>query len=147
VIRMIDSSIQKQDQARCSSGGDCRPTLILVCSDHGMTQEGSHGGPSDDETSAIAVFINHHFASHKHHAHHSFQVVDVDGERIVHRDMQRPSAAALLRNPYYAKQIDLTATLALLLGVPIPINNIGHLMSPVFALHNHTEFLRYMHAK
>ncbi|GAB2226125.1 hypothetical protein Drorol1_Dr00021917 [Drosera rotundifolia] len=72
-------------------------TLLVVVSDHGMTADGNHGGSSHDETDSLALFIG--------------------------SSLEAPGYASSTHN--FANQVDITPTLALLFGVPIPINNIG----------------------
>lgn len=48
----IRSNIAKQDEI---SG---KKTMLVLCSDHGMTEMGNHGGASDDESSAVLLFGN-----------------------------------------------------------------------------------------
>ncbi|XP_006293624.2 GPI ethanolamine phosphate transferase 2 isoform X1 [Capsella rubella] len=72
-------------------------TLLIVVSDHGMTDNGNHGGSSYEETDSLMLFI---------------------GLRSNVSDY-----GAATNN--LAFQVDLTPTLALLFGVPIPKNNVG----------------------
>ncbi|KAL9274496.1 GPI ethanolamine phosphate transferase 2-like protein [Drosera capensis] len=72
-------------------------TLLVVVSDHGMTADGNHGGSSHEETDSLALFIG--------------------------SSLEAPGYASATHN--FANQVDITPTLALLFGVPIPINNIG----------------------
>ncbi|PON38793.1 Type I phosphodiesterase/nucleotide pyrophosphatase/phosphate transferase [Parasponia andersonii] len=89
-------------------------TLLVVVSDHGMTESGNHGGSSYEETDSLAIFIG---------------LNDVSGY------------TSSTKNTVY--QVDIAPTLALLFGVPIPKNNVGililetfgHLADAVF-LHN-----------
>ncbi|XP_027360713.1 GPI ethanolamine phosphate transferase 2 isoform X2 [Abrus precatorius] len=76
-------------------------TLLVVVSDHGMTENGNHGGSSYEETDSIALFIGP-----KTHA---------SGQASSNYDT--------------IFQVDIAPTLALLFGVPIPKNNIGVLIS------------------
>ncbi|KAK9713118.1 hypothetical protein RND81_06G004100 [Saponaria officinalis] len=85
-------------------------TLLIVVSDHGMTDSGNHGGSSYEETDALALFIPP-----------SLEV----------------SQDYSFGNQDHAKQVDIAPTLALLLGVPIPKNNIGVLV--MGALHSLTD--------
>lgn len=75
-------------------------TLLVVVSDHGMTEGGNHGGSSYEETDSLALFIGH--------------------------SVDRPHCSPYDQNE--ALQVDLAPTLALLFGVPIPKNNIGVLL-------------------
>nr|CAB3447925.1 unnamed protein product [Digitaria exilis] len=79
-------------------------TLLVVVSDHGMTEGGNHGGSSYEETDSLALFIGH--------------------------SVQRPHCSPYDQNE--ALQVDLAPTLALLFGVPIPKNNIGVLLPELF---------------
>ena len=80
-------------------------TLLVVMGDHGMDTKGDHGGESDDEIEAALWMYS-----------------------------KKPSfgrtSPAFITPPAHAKerptpQIDLVPTLALLLGMPIPFNNLG----------------------
>jgi ethanolamine phosphate transferase 2 subunit G len=68
-------------------------TLFIVCSDHGMTKDGNHGGATIDETSTFFLFFGL-----KHPKDIQFQQVN---------------------------QMDIVPTLSVLMGLPIPLNNIG----------------------
>ncbi|XP_050205813.1 GPI ethanolamine phosphate transferase 2 [Mercurialis annua] len=79
-------------------------TLLVVVSDHGMTENGNHGGSSFEETDSLALFVGlKNGVSDYKSATHNF----------VH-------------------QVDIAPTLALLFGVPIPKNNVGVLISGTF---------------
>ncbi|KAK8472229.1 hypothetical protein PHAVU_002G147900 [Phaseolus vulgaris] len=80
---------------------DQRKTLLVVVSDHGMTENGNHGGSSYEETDSIALFIGPKT--------HAFNHSSSNHDTIF--------------------QVDIAPTLALLFGVPIPKNNIGVLIS------------------
>lgn len=73
-----------------------KETLLIVMGDHGMTNNGDHGGDSSDETSA-GLFVYSPMLDLKHNA----------------------------SVPKVVNQIDLVPTLALLMGVPIPYSNLG----------------------
>ncbi|XP_074308511.1 GPI ethanolamine phosphate transferase 2 isoform X2 [Silene latifolia] len=90
-------------------------TLLLVVSDHGMTDSGNHGGSSYEETDALALFIAPRF--------------EVSGDCASEKQD-------------CAKQVDIAPTLALLLGVPIPKNNVGVLAMGVLHTLTDSERLR-----
>jgi phosphatidylinositol glycan class O len=82
-------------------------TLLVVLGDHGMDSKGDHGGESDDEVQA-ALWM--------------YSKTPAFGRR-----MGKKTPLVATERP--VAQIDLVPTLALLLGLPIPFNNLG---SPIF---------------
>ncbi|CAO2047272.1 unnamed protein product [Urochloa humidicola] len=95
VIRQVHAASLQDNMER---------TLLVVVSDHGMTEGGNHGGSSYEETDSLALFIGH--------------------------SVERPHCSPYDQNE--ALQVDLAPTLALLFGVPIPKNNIGVLLPELF---------------
>ncbi|KAI0190214.1 GPI ethanolamine phosphate transferase [Xylaria flabelliformis] len=87
--------------------------LLIVMGDHGMDGKGDHGGESDDEVEA-ALWM--------------YSKQPVFGRTQV--DFATPPATAKIRP---VNQIDLVPTLALLLGIPIPYNNLGRPIEEAFA--------------
>ncbi|PIA56333.1 hypothetical protein AQUCO_00700574v1 [Aquilegia coerulea] len=79
-------------------------TLLVVVSDHGMTDSGNHGGSSYEETDSLALFIGLGYKA--------------------------PDYASATCNAVF--QVDIAATLALLFGVPIPKNNVGVVIAETF---------------
>ena len=80
-------------------------TLLVVMGDHGMDAKGDHGGESDDEVEA-ALWM--------------YSKKGIFGRS--HPDYVYPPSTAKSRP---VPQIDLVPTLALLLGLPVPFNNLG----------------------
>lgn len=80
-------------------------TLLVIMGDHGMDSKGDHGGESDDEVEA-ALWM--------------YSKKGVFG-RVQTEHVTPPQTAK--ERP--VGQIDLVPTLALLLGLPIPFNNLG----------------------
>ncbi|OAA66007.1 phosphoethanolamine n-phosphodiesterase [Niveomyces insectorum RCEF 264] len=80
-------------------------TLLVVMGDHGMDSKGDHGGESDDEVEA-ALWM--------------YARRPLFGRTAPDRVAPPPTAKERPVN-----QIDLVPTLALLLGIPIPYNNLG----------------------
>ena len=87
-------------------------TLLVVMGDHGMDVKGDHGGESDDEVQA-ALWM------------YSKKAVFGRG----HNGKMEPPATAKDRP---VGQIDLVPTLSLLLGMPIPFNNLGAPIAEAF---------------
>lgn len=83
-------------------------TLLVVMGDHGMTDNGDHGGESQKETDA-AIFI------------YSPSPL-----------FQQPQTQL---EPEVVPQTDLVPTLALLLGIPIPYSSVGQVLLPLFPPH------------
>ncbi|KAL8718533.1 MAG: hypothetical protein Q9225_004344 [Loekoesia sp. 1 TL-2023] len=87
-------------------------TLLVVMGDHGMDTKGDHGGESDDEVeAALWMFSKRAVFGHGHNGY-----------------LEPPGMAK--ERP--VGQIDLVPTLALLLGLPIPFNNLGSPISEAF---------------
>jgi len=87
-------------------------TLLVVMGDHGMDAKGDHGGESDDEVEA-ALWM--------------YSKKGVFGR--TDPAFVTPPATAKERP---VNQIDLVPTLALLLGIPIPFNNLGRPIEEAF---------------
>jgi phosphatidylinositol glycan class O len=79
-------------------------TLLVVMGDHGMDAKGDHGGESDEEIQA-ALWM--------------YSKKSIFGRR------PGQSHTPLLATDRPVPQIDLVPTLALLLGLPVPFNNLG----------------------
>ncbi|PGH31283.1 phosphatidylinositol glycan, class O [[Emmonsia] crescens] len=88
-------------------------TLLVVMGDHGMDGKGDHGGESDDEVEA-ALWM--------------YSKRGVFG-RTNNMPLEPPRTAKERPIP----QIDLVPTLALLLGMPIPFNNLGSPIEEAFS--------------
>ncbi|TVY26124.1 GPI ethanolamine phosphate transferase [Lachnellula hyalina] len=88
-------------------------TLLAVMGDHGMDGKGDHGGESDDEIQAALWMYSKRGIFGR-----------TDPAYIT------PPATAKIRP---VNQIDLVPTLALLLGLPIPFNNLGKPIEEAFA--------------
>jgi hypothetical protein len=93
-------------------------TLVVVTSDHGMTDTGSHGGTSHHEIDTTLMFVQ-----------------AKDGT-------QWPDRVASCRTGAVRPvlQISLAPTLALIFGVPVPMNNVASLIPDVFVHADAGEF-------
>ncbi len=91
-------------------------TLLVVMGDHGMDSKGDHGGESDDEVEA-ALWM--------------YSKKGVFGR--TNPNFVTPPSTAKERP---LSQIDIVPTLALLLGLPIPFNNLGKPIEEAFVGQN-----------
>ena len=96
-------------------------TLLVVMGDHGMNQQGDHGGDSELETSAALWFYSKSIPlSTSESGTTSPSIMNMaafPGAKVPHRSIP---------------QIDLVPTLSLLLGLPIPFNNLGFVIPELF---------------
>ncbi len=91
-------------------------TVLVVLGDHGMDTKGDHGGESDEEVEA-ALWL--------------YSTRPVFGR--TRAELALPPVHAKIRP---VRQIDLVSTLSLLLGLPIPFNNIGAPIEEAFSRPN-----------
>ncbi|KAH8821487.1 hypothetical protein F5884DRAFT_768040 [Xylogone sp. PMI_703] len=103
VDRMIRDVVEAVDE----------DTLLIVMGDHGMDGKGDHGGETDDEIEA-ALWM--------------YSKREVFGRTKFEHIIPPPTAKIRPVN-----QIDLVPTLSLLLGLPIPFNNLGKPIEEAFA--------------
>ena len=118
-------------------------TLFLLMGDHGMDATGDHGGDSELEVgSGVWAYAKRAFDPD---ARTGGAAAAADVAALL--DAQRASSEtppfvpfSPLPSPPYpaeghrsASQIDLVPTLALLLGVPVPFNNLGAVIPELFA--------------
>ncbi|CAG8706550.1 12171_t:CDS:2, partial [Racocetra fulgida] len=103
-------------------------TVVLVLGDHGMDSKGDHGGDSDDEVESTLFMYSKKRLTH-------------DATNVLSRIYQKLDAIESHGSKSFTKrfgtwrsipQIDLVPTLALLLGTPIPFNNLGMIIPEVF---------------
>lgn len=95
-------------------------TLLVLMGDHGMDRKGDHGGDTDLETTAAVWF----YSKGSRMLHPSAQIP----EQLLSKEVF-PGATV----PHRAiQQIDLVPTFALLLGLPIPYNNLGSVIPELF---------------
>ncbi|OJT03980.1 GPI ethanolamine phosphate transferase 3 [Trametes pubescens] len=95
-------------------------TLLVLLGDHGMDRKGDHGGDGDHETSAaLWVYSKGPQLQHPKAAipTHLLTTRFFPGATVANRHIQ---------------QIDLAPTLSLLLGLPIPFNNLGTVVPELF---------------
>lgn len=88
-------------------------TLLVVMGDHGMDTKGDHGGESNDEVDAALWMYSK--------------------RGIFGRTTQENLLPPKYARDRFVPQIDLVPTLSLLLGMPIPFNNLGSPIDEAFA--------------
>jgi len=94
-------------------------TLLILLGDHGMDRMGNHGGASILETmSALWIYSKIPISSPGYHIPRTIlPMITFPGATVPHR---------------YVQQIDLVPTISLLLGLPIPFNNLGSVIPELF---------------
>lgn len=102
---VIKETIQKIDDK----------TLLIVMGDHGMDSTGNHGGDSKDELESTIFFYSKNRKFH-----------------INRKDNSAYNTSNLGLNYRSVNQIDLVPTISLLMGLPVPYNNLGFPIDEVF---------------
>ncbi|KAG8706929.1 mannose-ethanolamine phosphotransferase gpi13 [Ceratobasidium sp. 395] len=99
-------------------------TLLVVLGDHGMDKRGDHGGDGELETnSALWLYSKGHALTSPSSL---AKQLDLAGHypKVTFPGYTEPFPSI--------QQIDLVPTIALLLGLPIPLNNLGTVIHDVF---------------
>ncbi|KAG5492979.1 hypothetical protein JKF63_01560 [Porcisia hertigi] len=127
-------------------------TMLLVLGDHGMTNSGDHGGDSAQETDTF--LFAEYFPGTRAHTTHTKPLSSPDAnlaraQHLIEKRWQDSFNAELDRlRDCHARagvplnrlgatyQVDLTATIAVLLGKPIPYANFGRVIPEVLVLAN-----------
>lgn len=115
IDNMLSSTLDRIDNAPEKS---C--IVALVLGDHGMTEDGNHGGGTSEEVNA-GLFV--HF-SPGCNARKGYDQ-RIDGREIGSESIQAFDSI---------HQIDLVPTISLLLGLPIPYANIGGLITAILPM-------------
>ncbi|KAK3401191.1 hypothetical protein B0T20DRAFT_406238 [Sordaria brevicollis] len=124
IVRHIYKAMEAQDHLKS--------TLFVVCGDHGMNDAGNHGASSPGETSPALLFISPKL-----------------------KGLQKSQEAPLPEAEdfqFYStvEQSDLAPTLAALLGLPIPKNNLGALIPeflPIWPKKTNQAYLLHQNAR
>lgn len=93
-------------------------TLLVLLGDHGMDRKGDHGGDGELETSSAMWFYS---------KGPSFSTSNPLADVPTYTLSGAPSPAR------FVQQIDLVPSLSLLLGLPIPYNNLGSVIPELFS--------------
>jgi len=94
-------------------------TVLFIMGDHGMSDEGDHGGGSKGETeTVISAYYKKGFIKYKE-----------PGYETIMKSFKENSSPML-------RQMDLAPTLAMLLGLPIPYSNTGQMINDFYINEN-----------
>jgi phosphatidylinositol glycan class O len=89
-------------------------TLLIVMGDHGMDSTGNHGGDAPDELESTLFMYS-------------------KNAKFLKKDLKNYDITKGGANYRQVNQIDLVPTISLLLGLPIPYNNLGFPIDEVFS--------------
>ncbi|KAK6461775.1 hypothetical protein DFJ63DRAFT_194102 [Scheffersomyces coipomensis] len=89
-------------------------TLLIVMGDHGMDHTGNHGGDSLDELESTLFMYS-------------------KNKKFNKKDKSHYDISDKGKNYRWVNQIDIVPTISLLLGLPIPFNNLGYPIDEVFS--------------
>ncbi len=126
-----------------------RDSIFILMGDHGMTDDGNHGGATEEETDSVFFIFSTNSLLPLPLPVSPVVDVDVAGSynnnikmgtytpsSLMWDDEQKTvinrSIDQLLASPRLVKQIDLVPTLSLLLGIPIPFSNVGKIIPEMF---------------
>ncbi|KAI5185421.1 GPI ethanolamine phosphate transferase 3 subunit O [Nematocida homosporus] len=107
-------------------------TLVAVLSDHGVNDDGSHGGTSFLEKAASLVLIGKDIRRYGIDVSHSSRVIVQKNEEEV-KQLHLAEPAAIV------SQNDILPTICALLGLPTPYNSPGTLIPEVLSPERYTE--------
>ena len=115
IVRMIYEAI--------GSNKHLQSTLLILAGDHGMNDAGNHGGSAEGETSPALLFLSPKL-------------------KTISNGHPCPLYLPAGRFDYYStiEQSDIAPTLAGLLGFPVPLNNLGVLISNFMPLWGNSTF-------
>lgn len=118
-----------------------KETLVVLMGDHGMDERGDHGGDAELEVGAgLWIFSKSGFGYTARNPKMRLDPADYISSAEVEALLpSRIPFPPLPSPPYPAKghrsmpQIDLVPTISVLLGLPIPYNNLGSIIPDLFA--------------
>lgn len=124
---MIDKQKQMNDFLKNVMNKIDDDTLLIVFGDHGMDKTGNHGGDSIDELESTLWF----YSKQK-----KFKQLE---NKLTAYDINSNGA-----NYRQVNQIDLVPTFSLLMGLPIPFNNLGKPIQEVFKTEEEFKLANYI---
>ena len=139
IVRRLFEYLGKQDEL------DGQRSLLVLCGDHGMSDQGSHGGASSSETNTPFVLMSHHLNAP---TKSEFPICNP----IFHSCTTLLSLIAFSRfvsgnlEDVSVNQIDMVPLLALMLGLTIPRDSLGILPAESLKLFPRHQQLSFLHA-
>eukprot|EP00884_Botryococcus_braunii_P021643 jgi/Botrbrau1/8162/Bobra.357_2s0008.1 len=112
-------------------------TLLLIMGDHGLTWGGDHGGGSIEEVET-ALFALHVGRGNASLPLPSRQGATWDRSRPPWAPQQQSCSIKHEQGPPEVRQLDLAATIAVMMGIAIPFSNIGQVSIPLWSLTGNT---------
>jgi len=131
-LHQMDGALSKILDKVDTATSSCQSVFIF--GDHGMTEDGNHGGGTSDEMNA-ALFSHYSPGCGDMTTNPTFMSHNSDGMRKTNRhaknenDDVEQGGGVLIEEAFQSiHQIDLVPTISLLLGLPIPYANLGGLV-------------------
>lgn len=96
-------------------------SILLILSDHGQTNNGNHGGDTEEETTSYI------FATIKGNNSFNSKYTTLIQEKQFEFLNSRNDSNIVRRENYrrFINLVDMTPTISRWLGIPIPFNNLG----------------------
>lgn len=115
-LKAMDSILETVLETVDSHDDSCH--AVLIFGDHGMTEDGNHGGGTTEETNA-ALFV---------HTTPSCATRNNNAQQL-----EQHAVSLWVKDTLFTSmhQIDLVPTIALLLGIPIPYSNLGGIVPSI----------------
>ena len=115
-------------------------TLVVVLGDHGMDERGDHGGDAELEVGAgLWIYSKSGFGYTGRSKHLRMDPAEYISTSFVDKVLPAKIPFSPLPSPPYPSeghrsipQIDLVPTLSILLGLPVPYNNLGSIIPELF---------------
>lgn len=137
-------NVKNEEKNKANNDENKKKTLLLVLGDHGLTNEGEHGGSSPSETSSVLfIFSNIPFLplhqstkSSNYFLNRKLNFQENNQEKNATEDKNSLyplySVINILKTPLEVSQYDLLPTLSRVLHLPLPFNNIGKIIPELF---------------
>lgn len=121
VVRKVYQSIERETSLD--------RTLLVLLGDHGMDDLGQHGGDSVEELSTALLFISPHLQT----------LHPAQDESFASQDSGNP-----YKGPGHVSQLDIVPTISGLLGLPLPLDNLGSFIPNLLPLWESLEDRRLL---